>query len=65
MNPNSVRTGHLVMGLVFLLLTGVWALYVGGAIGTDNLRWLIPLPLLIGGGASLVALALTTPNHQL
>lgn len=65
MNPNSVRIGHLVMGLVFLLLTGAWALYVGGAIGTDNLRWLIPLPLLIGGGASLVALALTNRKHQL
>lgn len=52
MNPYSVRVGQLVMGLVFLLLTGVWGLYAGGAIGTDNLRWLIPLPLLIGGGAA-------------
>lgn len=65
MNPNSVRIGHLVMGLVFLLLTGVWGLYVGGAIDSDNLRWLIPLPFLIGGGASLVALALTTRKRQI
>lgn len=60
MNPTSVRVGQLVMGLVFLLLTGVWSLYASGTIGTDNLRWLIPLPLLIGGGASLVALAVTS-----
>jgi len=64
MNPNGLRTGHLVMGLVFLLLTGVWGLYVSGTIGTDNLRWLIPLPLLIGGGASLVALAATNRKHH-
>lgn len=57
MIPNNLRTGHLVVGLVFLLLTGVWGLYVSGSIGTDHLRWLIPLPLLIGGGVSLVALA--------
>ena len=65
MNPTSVRVGQLVTGLVFLLLTGVWGLYASGTIGTDNLRWLIPLPLLIGGGASLVALAVTSRrNHH-
>lgn len=64
MNPNSVRVGQLVTGLVLLLLTGVWGLYVSGTIGTDNLRWLIPLPLLIGGGASLVALAVTSRKRS-
>ncbi|BBH16651.1 hypothetical protein Back2_09380 [Nocardioides baekrokdamisoli] len=64
MNPNSVRVGQLVMGLVFLLLTGVWGLYASDTIGTDNLRWLIPLPLLIGGGASLVALAVTSRKRS-
>ena len=64
MNPNGLRTGQLAMGVVFLLLTGVWGLYVSGAIHTDNLRWLIPLPLLIGGGASLAALAATSRKRH-
>lgn len=64
MNPHSVRIGHLAMGVTFLLLTGVWGLYVSGTIHTDNLRWLIPLPLLIGGGASLAALAATSRRRR-
>lgn len=64
MNPNGLRTGQLVVGVIFLLLTGVWGLYVSGAIDTDNLRWLIPLPLLLGGGASLAALAVRSRRHH-
>lgn len=56
---HAINVGHLVMGLAFLGLVGVWGLYAGGAVGSDDLRWLLPVPWVVAGTAGLVA---TTVN---
>ena len=52
---HPVHVGHLVMGLAFLGLLGVWALVQGGLVGTDDVRWLLPLPWVLAGVAGLLA----------
>ena len=47
------------MGVAFLGLTGIWVLFETGAIGSDDLRWLMPLPWLAAGVAGLLAVVLT------
>lgn len=56
---HAVNVGHLVMGLAFLGLVGIWALYAGGAVAGDDLHWLLPVPWVVAGAAGLVA---TTVN---
>ena len=56
---HPVNIGHLVMGLAFAGLLAVWALYVTETVPQDDLRWLLPVPWLVGGGAGLVAAVLT------
>ena len=56
---HPVNIGHLVMGVAFLGLTGIWVLFESGAIDSDDLRWLMPLPWLAAGVAGLLAVVLT------
>lgn len=56
---HPINIGHLVMGLAFAGLLAVWALYVTETVPQDDLRWLLPVPWLVGGGAGLVAAVLT------
>ena len=56
---HPVHVGHLVMGLAFLGLLGVWALVQGGLVGTDDVRWLLPLPWVLAGVAGLLATTLS------
>lgn len=56
---HPVNVGHLVMGVAFLGLTAIWVLFESGAIGSDDLRWLMPLPWLAAGVAGLLAIVLT------
>lgn len=56
---HPVNVGHLVMGVAFLGLTAIWALFESGTIGSDDLRWLMPLPWLAAGVAGLLAVVLT------
>ncbi|KRF35347.1 hypothetical protein [Nocardioides sp. Soil805] len=56
---HPVSVGHLVMGVAFLGLTAIWLLFESGAIGSDDLRWLMPLPWLAAGVAGLLAVVLT------
>lgn len=51
---HPVNIGHLVMGIAFLGLVGVWALLKDGAIGSGDLRWFLPLPWLAAGLAGLL-----------
>ena len=55
---HPVNVGHLVMGVAFLGLTAIWALFESGTIGSDDLRWLMPLPWLAAGVAGLLAVVL-------
>ena len=55
---HPVNTGHLVMGLAFLGLCAVWLSVESGAVSTDDVSWLLPLPWVFAGAAGLIALAL-------
>lgn len=60
---HPVNIGHLVMGLVFLTFVGIWAVIETGTFvvnTVEDLRWLLPLPWIIGGAAGLVATLLSS-----
>lgn len=57
---HPVNVGHLVMGVAFLGLAAIWALFQTDAIGRDDLQWFLPLPWLAAGLAGLLAVALTS-----
>lgn len=61
--PNSPRGTHplnvsyLVVGLVFLGLSGSWALREAGVVDLGEVRWLFPLTLVVAGLVGVVAMA--------
>lgn len=58
---HPVNIGHLVMGLAFLVFVVVWVLIVSGTVvihSIEDLRWLLPLPWIIGGSVGLLAAVL-------
>jgi hypothetical protein len=57
-NTHPVNIGHLVMGLAFAGIVGVWALTESGAVADDQVRWLLPVPWVLAGAAGLVVVAL-------
>lgn len=55
---HPVNIGHLVMGLVFLVFVVVWALIATRTVEIhtlEDLRWLLPLPWIVGGSIGLLA----------
>ncbi|KQW46077.1 hypothetical protein ASC77_19490 [Nocardioides sp. Root1257] len=56
---HPVNVGHLVMGIAFLGLVGVWALIQTDAVGGDDVRWLLPVPWVLAGLAGLLAIGLS------
>jgi hypothetical protein len=52
---HPAHVGHLVMGLAFLGLVAIWAVVESGAVATNDVRWLLPLPWVFAGAAGLVA----------
>ena len=46
---HPVNTGHLVMGLAFLGLVAVWAIIASDVVSNDDIRWLMPVPWVVGG----------------
>lgn len=63
MSNSTVRThpvnvSYLVIGLLFLGLAGSWALREAGVVDLAEVRWLMPLTLVVAGLAGLVAAAL-------
>lgn len=62
---HPVHIPHLVMGLAFLGLVGVWALVVPlSAVELPHARWLLPLPWLVAGAAGLVATVLSSRGSR-
>ena len=55
---HPVNVAHLVMGLAFLGLVVVWGLIAADVVANDDIRWLLPVPWVLAGGAGLVATAL-------
>lgn len=58
-STHPVYVGHLVMGLAFLGLVGVWAAVQYGGVSSEDLRWLLPLPWVFAGAAGLLAVTLS------
>lgn len=61
---HPVNIGHLVMGLAFLGLVGVWALIETGTVGDSDVRWLLPLPWVLAGVAGLLATTLSARRRS-
>lgn len=56
---HPVHVGHLVMGLAFLGLVGIWAVVQYDVVSTEDVRWLLPLPWVFAGVAGLLAVVLS------
>jgi hypothetical protein len=56
---HPVNVGHLVMGIAFLGLVGVWALIQSDAVGGSDVRWLLPVPWVLAGLAGLLAIGVS------
>ena len=54
---HSLNVSYLVIGLVFLGISGSWALRESGVIELDEIRWLLPLMLVAAGVVGLIAFA--------
>jgi hypothetical protein len=52
-----VNVAHLVMGIAFLGIVGIWLLVQGRVVGGDDVRWLLPVPWVLGGLAGLLSIA--------
>ena len=52
---HPVNTGHLVMGVAFAGILGVWALFASEVVATQDLRWLTPIPWVLAGAVGLAA----------
>ncbi len=53
---------HLVVGLVFLGLAGLWALAASGVVDSED-TWLVPGLLVVAGAAGLVTTVLAGRRH--
>ena len=56
---HPLNIGHLVMGIAFLGLVGVWALVQSDLVRGSDVRWLLPVPWVFAGIAGLLATTLT------
>lgn len=57
---HPVNVGHLVMGIAFLGLVAVWALVQADVVTDGDIRWLMPVPWVLGGAAGLLAITLAS-----
>ena len=57
---HPVNIGHLVMGIAFLGLVGVWAIIQSDLVEGTDVRWLLPVPWVFAGIAGLLATTLTS-----
>jgi len=55
MKTHPLNVSYLVIGLVFLAISGSWALREAGVIDTADVAWLGPVALIVAGGVGLVA----------
>ena len=54
---HPLNVSYLVVGLVFLGLSGSWALRTAGVVNNHDVGWLLPLVLVTAGAVGLVAFA--------
>ena len=66
-NSRPLNVSYLVVGLIFLGISGSWALRASGAVDTGDVQWLMPLVLVGAGVIGLVAFTakgLTRGRHE-
>jgi hypothetical protein len=56
---HPVNVGHLVMGIAFLAIVGIWALIQSDVVSHGDVRWLLPVPWVLAGLAGLIAIAMS------
>lgn len=56
---HPVNVGHLVMGIAFLAMVGIWGLIQGDVVTDGDVRWLLPVPWVLAGLGGLVAIAMS------
>ena len=56
---HPVNIGHLVMGVAFLGIVGIWALVQTDTVSGDDIRWLMPVPWVFAGVVGLAVTAFT------
>ena len=56
---HPVNVGHLVMGIAFLAMVGVWALIQADLVDGGDVRWLLPVPWVLAGLGGLLAIAMS------
>jgi hypothetical protein len=61
---HPVHVAHLVMGLAFLGIVVVWALVQADLVGGDDVRWLLPVPWVLAGGAGLLATTVSARRRR-
>lgn len=69
MSTNSSRThpvnvSYLVVGLVFLGIATSWALREAGVVDLAEVRWLLPLTLVVAGVVGLGAATVKGLSHR-
>jgi hypothetical protein len=55
MSTRPLNVSYLVVGLIFLGISGSWALHASGAVDTGDVQWLMPLVLVGAGVIGLIA----------
>lgn len=60
----SVKIPHLVFGMLFLGIAGVWALIVGDVITEEGLKVIAPAVLIAAGVIGLVASLASSRNRR-
>jgi hypothetical protein len=57
MRTHALNISYLVIGLIFLGLSGSWLLKETGVVDLGEVRWLFPMTLVLAGAIGLVAVA--------
>lgn len=61
-HPTNV--GHLVMGVGFLGIVGIWALVANESVTGEDIRWLLPIPWVVAGLAGLLVIAFSARRRR-
>lgn len=61
---HPVNIAHLVMGIAFLGLVGIWALVQSDLVGSGDVRWLLPVPWVFAGVAGLLVTTLAARRRS-
>jgi hypothetical protein len=61
---HPLNVAYLVVGLVYLGITGSWALHAGGVIDNAQAGWVLPLVLVLAGVIGLAAFAARAASRR-